>query len=48
MKKTYINPTMEIVKLANQTQLMAGSLTKSSSEVTDESNVLTHDDEFEW
>ena len=25
MKKTYINPSMEIVKIASQTQMLAGS-----------------------
>lgn len=29
MKKTYKNPTMEIVKIASQTQIMAGSGEKS-------------------
>ena len=26
MKKTYINPEMEVVKIASQSQMMAGSL----------------------
>ena len=25
MKKTYINPVMEVIKIASQTQMMAGS-----------------------
>ena len=39
MKKTYINPEMEVVKLQTFAML-AASLPLSSTEVTDESDVL--------
>jgi len=39
MKKTYINPTLEVVKLQT-IGMLAASLPLSSTEVTDESDVL--------
>ena len=39
MKKTYINPTLEVVKLQT-IGMLAASLPLSSTEVTDESEVL--------
>ena len=47
MKKTYINPEIEIVRVAMQ-PLLAGSLPKNATEITSESDVLGHEDEFEW
>ena len=47
MKKTYIIPEMEIVKLNTNYQLMAGSaLSKQAAPVTDEDDVLSR--EFDW
>lgn len=34
MKKIYINPNMEVVKIASQTQMLAGSLNPSESKGT--------------
>ena len=39
MKKTYINPTLEVVKLQT-IGMLAASLPLNSTEVTDESEVL--------
>ena len=53
MKKTYINPEMEIVKIATQ-QMLAGSSfdIDPTVEVTDEGSLLSRgydfDDEEEW
>jgi hypothetical protein len=49
MKKTYINPAMEVIKIANQTQMMAGSPGVGGS--TDNPNDLLSprmDDDFDW
>ncbi len=40
MKKTYITPSMEVIKIASQTQMLAGSLTKSNETITSETDVL--------
>ena len=40
MKKTYINPTLEVVKLQTIGMLAASLPLSSSTEVTDESEVL--------
>ncbi len=36
MKKTYINPEMEIIKIASQMQMLAGSLKEVSEETPGE------------
>ena len=40
MKKTYINPELEVVDLKTSFALLAGSLPKSNDTVTDENGVL--------
>ena len=49
MKKTYINPEMDIVKVQT-VQMLAGSahVEKTEDTVTSESDLLGHDDEFDW
>ena len=53
MKKTYINPAIEVVKLKMNCQILAGSLDKYTEEVTSEGDVLSRsfdfdDDEEDW
>ena len=49
MKKTYIIPEMEVVKLNAKYQLMAGSaLSKESDPITDESDVLSREFDFDF
>ena len=47
MKKTYINPEMEIIKIASKTQMLAGSVIEHQS-----GDAITpgmgRDDEFDW
>ena len=44
MKKTYINPKMEIIKIASQMQMLAGSLKEVSEETPGEWGA--HEDNF--
>ena len=46
MKKTYINPEMEIIKIASQMQIMAGSTIPTGSTPTDPSLTDAHEDDF--
>ena len=49
MKKTYINPTMNVVKFNFCQQLLAGSaLSKESDPITDESDVLSREFDFDF
>ena len=49
MKKTYINPEIEIVKFHAQ-QLLSGSVMgkETDTEITDENDVLGHGESFDW
>lgn len=52
MKKTYINPTMEIVKVATQ-QMLAGSpagqvLDKNGTQIDDGDLIGGRGDDFDW
>ena len=48
MKKTYIIPEMETVKIHAQ-QLLAGSaMAKETEEIDDENEVLGRNNNFEW
>ena len=47
MKKTYINPEMEIVEMKMNNAMLAGSMPKSNDEITDESSVLGRDFGFD-
>ncbi len=38
MKKTYINPSMEVIKIASQSQMLAGSLQGNWNESKDPTN----------
>ena len=46
MKKTYINPEMEIIKIASQQQMLAGSIIPTGSTPTDPSLTDAHEDDF--
>ena len=46
MKKTYINPEMEIIKIASQMQMLAGSTIPIGSTSTDPSLTDAHEDDF--
>ncbi len=46
MKKTYINPEMEIIKIASQQQMLAGSIIPTGSTPTDPSLTDAHEDGF--
>ena len=56
MKKTYINPTMEVVKVNMQQQMLAGSTLNMNGDFGGASggtsgkgvNVDGHDDDFDW
>ena len=53
MKKTYINPEMEIIKIASQQQMLAGSTIPIGSTSTDPSLTDAHegfdfDDAFDF
>lgn len=45
MKKTYINPNIEVVKMNIHQQMLSGSLGKGSAPVTDSNMVLGREDE---
>ena len=47
MKKTYINPEMDIVEMKMKNAMLAGSMPKSTDEITDESSVLGRDFDFD-
>ena len=49
MKKTYINPEIEIIKIATQ-QMLAGSTLSidSSVEVNDENDLLSRESDFNF
>ena len=47
MKKTYMNPTLEVVVLKINNSLLAGSLPKGTDEITDEDDVLGRDFDFD-
>ena len=52
MKKTYINPNMEVVKIATQ-QMLAGSpgqqtLSKTGDSISSDSEIGGHGDDFDW
>lgn len=46
MKKTYINPNIEVIKIATQ-QMLAGS-TPGFSKTGETSTMEGHDDDFDW
>ncbi|MCH5307045.1 MAG: hypothetical protein J1E37_03125 [Prevotella sp.] len=48
MKKTYIIPEMEVVKIATIQQMLAGSLPKSDDVVTNENDVLGRGSDDDW
>lgn len=49
MKKTYINPTLDVVEIKYQHQLLAGSTLgiDPTVEITDEGELLSRENDFE-
>lgn len=47
MKKTYINPTMEIVKIASQTQMLAGSNPTLGGSYDGSSSILSRESDWD-
>ena len=50
MKKTYINPELEVIKIASQTQMLAGSTVPvdPTPENPGNSDAPEFDDDFDW
>ena len=49
MKKIYMSPQMDVIELKNQQTLLAGSLPKSNTEITNQNEILAPDfDEFDF
>ena len=50
MKKTYINPVIEVIKIASQTQMLAGSTVPTGTTPTDPGNsdAPEFNDDFDW
>ncbi len=48
MKKTYISPSMEVIKIASQTQMMAGSPGLGGNYGGGEVLSREYDDDFDW
>jgi hypothetical protein len=49
MKKTYINPNMDVVKLQMHQHLLDGSLTVKFGDTTKGGGeACGHDDDFDW
>ena len=50
MKKTYIIPELEVIKIASQAQMLAGSTVPTGSTPTDpaSSDAPGLDDDFDW
>lgn len=52
MKKSYINPTIEIIKIASKSQMLAGSPDGKSAvdptQTVDPVSLEGHDGEFDW
>ncbi len=47
MKKTYINPAIEVVELKMNCQILAGSLAKGDDVITNENSVLSRGYDFD-
>ncbi len=49
MKKTYINPTLDVVEIRYQHQLLAGSTLgiDPTVQITDEGDLLSRENDFE-
>ena len=53
MKKTYINPALEVVKINIHQQMLSGSpasqtLDKGATPISSGSEIGGHDDDFDW
>lgn len=47
MKKVYINPEMNVVEMKMNNAMLAGSLPKGGESITDESSVLSREDDWD-
>jgi len=50
MKKTYINPELEVIKLASQQQMLTGSTLSidPTEEISNESELLSRESDFDF
>ena len=49
MKKTYINPEMEVVKIATQQMLASSTIVNlNNEEVNDEGDLLSRENDLDW
>ena len=48
MKKTYINPEIEIVKIASQQQMLAGSVNAPVNGSQSDDDALGQGTDYEW
>ena len=53
MKKTYITPNIEVVKINMHQQMLSGSpssqtLDKGATQITGSGDIGAHDDDFDW
>ena len=48
MKKTYINPELEVVMITTQQMLAASVNASVDNTPLDNGDALGHDDEFDW
>jgi hypothetical protein len=48
MKKTYINPEMAVVEMKMNNAMLAGSLSKFTTTINDENDVLSREDDWGW
>ena len=48
MKKTYIIPTIDVIKVNMQLQMLAGSLAIASGDKDPATEADGHDDDFDW
>ncbi len=48
MKKTYINPNIEVVEIQIQQQMLAGSTVPTGTTPTDPGDSDGHFDDFDW
>ncbi len=48
MKKTYINPSIEVIKIVSQTQMLAGSGPQAGGTTSNQHELLGRDSDSDW
>ena len=48
MKKQYISPEIEVIKVSTASFLATSQVGVSTTKITDDDTVLGHDDDFDW